>query len=389
MERRDFLIGGGMFALSQALAACGNQEQNALKIQLLKGSIPIQLIEEFPKLANPAISLDIQVVEQLQEVFANLERLSSLVGKPPADRSWSWLPLGQSKTPTQPDLMTLGDGWLQGAIAQKLIQPLPIKDLPSWQRLPRLWQNLVQRDAQGYPQENGQIWGAPYRWGTTMIAYRRDKFQELGWTPQDWGDLWRQELRGKISLLDQPREVIGLTLKKLGHSYNTQDLSKIPKLKSELQSLNQQAKFYSVDRYLQPLILEDTWAAVGWSTDILPLMKRNPQIGAIIPLSGTALWVDLWVQPQGQELSEGAKSWVSFCWEPATANKLSLLSNATSPIVTAMRPQELLPDLLKNPLIIPPAEVIDRSEFLDPLPPKVLAQYTTLWQEIRQKSPNA
>jgi putative spermidine/putrescine transport system substrate-binding protein len=383
MERRSFLIGTGMFALSQALAACGNQGQNALKIQLLKGSIPIQLIEEFPKLTDPAISLDIQVVEQLQEAFANLERLSLATGKP-VDNFWAWLP-GQSQTPTPPDLISLGDGWFQSAIAQKLIKPLPIKDLPSWQRLSRRWQGFVQRDAQGNPEENGQIWGAPYRWGTTMIVYRRDKFRELGWIPQDWGDLWRQELRGKISLLDQPREVIGLTLKKLGHSYNTQDLSKIPTLKSELQSLNQQAKFYSSDRYLQPLILEDTWAAVGWSTDILPLVKRNPQLGAIIPASGTALWADLWVEPQGRDLSEGAKSWIDFCWKPATANKLSLLSNATSPIVTTMKPEELLPDLLKNPLIMPSSAVIDRSEFLDPLPPEVLAQYTALWQEMRQR----
>ena len=384
MERRDFLIGGGMLALTQALAACGNQGQNTLKIQLLKGSIPIQLIEEFPKLFNPAISLDIQVVEQLEEAFSHLERLSSLVGKT-SDTTWDWLPLGQSKTPTQPNLMTLGDSWLQSAIAQKLIQPLPIKDLPSWQRLPRLWQSLVQRDTQGNPQENGQIWGAPYRWGTTMIAYRRDKFQELGWTPQDWGDLWRQELRGKISLLDQPREVIGLTLKKLGYSYNTQNLAKIPNLKAELQSLNQQAKFYSSDRYLQPLILEDTWAAVGWSTDILPLVKRNSQIVAIVPPSGTAMWADLWVEPQGQELSEGAKSWISFCWEPATANKISLLSNATSPLVITMRPEELLPDLSKNPLIMLPQTVIDRSEFLDPLSSKALVQYAALWQNTRQK----
>lgn len=384
MERRDFLIGGGMLALTQALAACGNQGQNTLKIQLLKGSIPIQLIEEFPKLANPAVSLDIQVVEQLQEAFSHLERLSSLVGKV-SDTSWDWLPLGQSKTPTQPNLMTLGDSWLQSAIAQKLIQPLPIKDLPSWQRLPRLWQDLVQRDVKGNPQENGQIWGAPYRWGTTMIAYRRDKFQELGWTPQDWGDLWRQELRGKISLLDQPREVIGLTLKKLGHSYNTQDLTKIPNLKAELQSLNQQAKFYSSDRYLQPLILEDTWAAVGWSTDILPLVKRNSQIAAIVPPSGTAIWADLWVEPQGQELSEAAKSWISFCWEPATANKISLLSNATSPLLTTMRPEELLPDLSKNPLIMLPQSVINRSEFLEPLSSNALAQYAALWQNTRQK----
>jgi len=381
MQRRSFLIGSGMVAISQALAACGNQEQNSLKIQLLKGSIPIQLIEEFPKSLNPKISLDIHVVEQLQAIFNNLQ-------KSPQDQAnnlWEWRPWSKPKALIQPDLLSFGDSWLQDAIAQNLIQPLPIKNSPGWQKLPRRWQSLVLRNAKGNPQEDGQVWGAPYRWGTTMIAYRKDKFQKLGWIPQDWGDLWRQEIRGQISLLNQPREIIGLTLKKLGHSYNTQNLAKIPTLKSELQALNQQAKLYSSDRYLQPLILEDTWAAVGWSTDILPLMKRNPNIGAVIPASGTALWADLWVQSQGRELSAEAKSWIDFCWEPLQANKISLLSNATSPMVTGMKPEDLLPDLRSNPLLLPPSGVIDRSEFLEPFPLSVMAQYSALWQEIRQK----
>jgi putative spermidine/putrescine transport system substrate-binding protein len=218
-----------------------------------------------------------------------------------------------------------------------------------------------------------------------MIAYRRDKFQELGWTPQDWGDLWRTELKGKISLLDQPREIIGLTLKKLGKSYNTQNLAKIPSLKAELQALNHQAKFYSSDRYLQPLILEDTWAAVGWSSDLLPLVKRNPQIAAVIPQSGTALWADLWVYPQGREFTPGAKSWIDFCWQPATANRIGLLSSATSPMIPGMRTEELLPDLRSNPLLVPPMALIDRSEFLEPLPETAMTAYLTMWKEIRQR----
>lgn len=50
-----------------------------------------------------------------------------------------------------------------------------------------------------------------------MIVYRRDKFQELGWTPTDWSDLWRNDLQGRISVLEQPREAIGLVLKNWGN----------------------------------------------------------------------------------------------------------------------------------------------------------------------------
>lgn len=43
---------------------------------------------------------------------------------------------------------------------------------------------------------------------------------------QDWKDLWRPELAGRISMVDSPREVIGAVLKYMGASYNTSDISK-------------------------------------------------------------------------------------------------------------------------------------------------------------------
>lgn len=46
---------------------------------------------------------------------------------------------------------------------------------------------------------------------------------------QDWKDLWRPELSGKISMIDSPREVIGAVLKYMGSSYNTLDIeSQVP-----------------------------------------------------------------------------------------------------------------------------------------------------------------
>ena len=125
-----------------------------------------------------------------------------------------------------------------------------------------------------------------------------------------------------------PREVIGLTLKKLGKSYNSTNLQAIPQLKAELTALNQQVKLYSSDSYLQPLLLGNTWLAVGWSTDILPLTQRNPAIAAVVPKAGTALWADLWVRPTvaKPELSALIAAWISFCWRPEIAAQLSLLS---------------------------------------------------------------
>lgn len=42
---------------------------------------------------------------------------------------------------------------------------------------------------------------------------------------QDWADLWRPELAGRISMIDSPREIVGAVLKSMGASYNTHDFT--------------------------------------------------------------------------------------------------------------------------------------------------------------------
>jgi putative spermidine/putrescine transport system substrate-binding protein len=246
---------------------------------------------------------------------------------------------------------------------------------------------LVTRNAQGEPDSQGAVWGAPYRWGSTVIIYRRDILQEKGLQPtQDWSDLWRADLRRQISLLDQPREVIGLTLKKLGYSYNTPDLTTVSRLESELRSLHQQVKLYSSAAYLQPLLLGDTWVAVGWSTDILPILKRNANLAAVFPAAGTALWADLWVRPKLATTTDQPvlNEWINFFWQPQIAEQLSLLSRATSPAVMELPPEQLEKELRSDRLLLPPSSSFQASEFLQPLASSTVRQYEDLWSRMRQ-----
>ncbi|MEW5860739.1 MAG: extracellular solute-binding protein [Cyanobacteriota bacterium] len=382
MKRRSFLLGAGTLTLSQMLAGCGSSQNPTLRVRLLKNSIPAQLLTKFRRSLKQSATLDFTPATQLKDLFASLETWQN-PGK--ANQGWGRnLPLITPKTPVIADLVTLGDFWLAQAIDQKLIQPLKLTQTGGWNQLPSRWQELVKRNSQGQFDPAGKIWGAPYRWGSTVIIYRRDKFKSLGWTPTDWQDLWREELRDRISLLDQPREVIGLTLKRLGYSYNTERIDKIPELKNTLQQLHQQVKFYSSDTYLQPLLLGDTWLAVGWSTDVLSVMKRDRNIAAVVPVSGTALWADLWVQPAAAAANPLLQEWINFCWESKPATEISLFSRAASPVVTGMNPAELPQFLQTNSILLPDAQILDKSEFLFPLPQSTALAYRSLWQEIRQ-----
>lgn len=385
MDRRSFLLGASGLALSQFLFGCGDSNQTKLNIQLLKGSIPSQIVRQFRQSLQQQVQLNFSPVEQIQDLFKQLQGWqdkSKTTDKP----FWTrFIPFRKSPPAVASDLVTLGDYWLKAAIEQKLIQPLEeaeIKQLKHWSALDKTWQQLVTRDNQGNLDTQGNVWAAPYRWGSTVIVYNRQKLQSLGWTPQDWSDLWRDGLQERISIVDQSREVIGLVLKKLGESYNTENLDTIPNLENELRVLNQQVKFYSSNNYLEPLIIGDTWLAVGWSSDIIPVLARYPQLAAVIPKSGTAIWADLWVRPTGVKKDTFSSQWIDFCWQPNIAKQISLLTRSNSPTfpnITSSERQEAFRSLLQSN-----REVFDQSEFLHSLPLLAIEQYESLFAKIKQ-----
>ncbi|MBW4633742.1 MAG: extracellular solute-binding protein [Iphinoe sp. HA4291-MV1] len=382
MERRSFLLGTGSLALSQLLGGCADKKQVTLNVQLLKGSIPAQVVNRFSQGLQQKVQLKFAPVEQFQDLFQKLQTWQKKTNTTDKKGLRRLLPFAQSQRVTKADLVTLGDYWIGSAIEKKLIQPLDVTKIERWSALPKRWQELVTRNNQGLVDPKGNVWAVPFRWGSTVMIYRRDKFQELGWTPRDWSDLWRNELQGRISLLNQPREVIGLVLKKLGKSYNTENLDTVPDLEKELRLLNQQVKFYDSTKYLEPLIIGDTWLAVGWSNDVASLIGRYPQLATVIPQSGTALWADVWVTPVGQDRQPLLYQWIDFCLSPDIAKKISLLTKTNSPIPTKIAASDFQESL--HSLLLINSEIFDKSDFLLPLPQPVATQYESLFAKMKR-----
>ena len=389
LSRRSFFRTSTAIVLTQLLSGCNNSDA-ILQILFLANSVPVQLIGDFRKAISSEGKVNLKPETQLYQTFSSLLDLSQAKASEPKTKNLLNKIFNRAKN--NPNVVSLGDYWLASAVEQKLVQPLDTKSLVNWKKMPLPWQKLVRRNNKGNITDDGKIYGAPYRWGSIVIAYQSDRLDELGLTITDWQDLWNPKLRDRISLLDSPRETIGLTLKKLGYSYNTDDLNSIPELEAELSALHQQTKLYSSDRYLEPLILGDTWVAVGWSTDILSIVERYPKIKFVIPSSGTSLWADLWVKPRLNENVVNDDSnfdalvnrWIDFCWESKAAKQISLFTEGMSPILLGMKPEELPQDLQDNILINSEVIKSDQSEFLQPQMPETQRQYEDLWLKIRQ-----
>jgi Spermidine/putrescine-binding periplasmic protein len=178
MKRRSLLIGSSSVTLAALLGGCSRRD-NGLRVLFLEDSVPPQVLKAFRNALTQPLPLNFVPRPQIASLFEQLE-------------TWQ-----TAESVRGADLVTLGDAWLTEAIQQRLIQPLDMSSIPGWGRVPKPWQDLVTRDRQGAPSAAGQVWGAPYRWGSVAIAFRRDQLEPLGWQPQDWGDLWRPELARK------------------------------------------------------------------------------------------------------------------------------------------------------------------------------------------------
>ena len=304
--------------------------------------------------------------------------------------------LGQPGPSAIADWVSLSDYWLAAAIEQQLIRPMTIEQMPDWAGLPDIWQTLLQRNQDGFPSSTGAIWGAPYRWGNLVMVYSPRQFERLNLAPpKHWHDLWSepwQALAGRISFPNHPRIVLGIILKSLGYSANDPNPSFHPDVPEKLNYLRRLVRVYTSVNYLQSLIQEDIWLAIGWSTDIRPVLAQYRQLSASVPDPGTLLSADVWVKPNGKsspgavtELTDLDQAWLSHWWQSSTTTPFSLFSQGLSPLLigNTSTGADNSAAQLPNDVLLPSTTQLEHSEFLEPLPPDGVDNYTKLWQELR------
>ncbi|MGB3292313.1 MAG: extracellular solute-binding protein [Phormidesmis sp.] len=382
ITRRTLLAGTAGLAAGSLLTGCG-QPASALKIRVLEGSVPAEVLQKFRKQSDQAVSF--QVVAQMRSLFQQLQSWQSS-----PEQSFSLrrlLPWTEDKAPPSPDdLVSLGDYWLASAIAQDLVEPLTLPPA-TLKKLPATWQQLAYR-RQSEPQSgSGALWAVPYKVQALVVIYRQSQFSGVSSLPfTTWKELLQPLLQRQIALPDHPRLVIGLAQKMLSGSFNSAheapqasddavaDTAQLAELFSQL---NQQVKTYDSDNSLKALINEDVKVAVAWSGDAAAALEQYRDLRAVIPAEGSLLSADMWVRPKGAQMSEQAKQWIDFCWQIGPATQISISGSGLSPIFLGDGAD--LPVALKGSLFSAPGAA--NSEPLLPLPTAVQTAYWNLWQQ--------
>ncbi len=241
--------------------------------------------------------------------------------------------------------------------------------------------NISNLDPQfvGLPYDPANRHSIPYMWGTTGIAYRKDK---VAGTIDSWEALWDSRYKDRIAMLDDVRETFGAALKFLGKSENTTDPSEIQAAAKLLMEQKPLVKAYDSGGFDQMLLSGDAWIAQAYSGQIAKAIAENPTIAYVIPKEGCTIFVDNMCIPRTSRNKELAHEFINFVLE---AKMAADIANGTGYSSVNLAARALIrPDLLTNEAAYPPRDAIERCEFIREIGP-VVSVYDRLWTEIKSK----
>ncbi|MGE9834563.1 ABC transporter substrate-binding protein [Streptococcus orisratti] len=218
----------------------------------------------------------------------------------------------------------------------------------------------------------------PYFWGTVGIVYNTTMVKQA---PEHWKDLWREEYRNDIMLVDGAREIMGLGLNTLGYSLNTKNYERLEEVEQKLNSLTPNIKAIVGDEMKGYMIQGDAAIGVTFSGEASEMLSSNEDLRYVVPSEGSNLWFDNLVIPKTVKHKKEAYAFISFMMEPKNAAQNAEYIGYATPNKAA---KALLPDDIKNDKAFYPSEkTIANLEVYDNLGEKWLGIYNDLYLQFK------
>lgn len=219
----------------------------------------------------------------------------------------------------------------------------------------------------------------PYTWGTTGIGFNQNAFSR-GEFPDSTDVFWDKKLAGRMTLLDDARETIGMSLKRLGHSYNTTDEGEIRQAFDDLKIQKPLTMSYTSDQVIVQLASGDSLLSLVYSGDAYQAVRDNKDIRYVIPTKGTSLWVDNLAISESAPHEDNAYLWLNFLLEPEIAAANSNYTRYSTPNEKAL--SKIEPELLADKNLYPSDKVLDRCDQIGDIG-SLLFLYDRLWTELK------
>jgi spermidine/putrescine transport system substrate-binding protein len=220
-------------------------------------------------------------------------------------------------------------------------------------------------------------WGVPYMWYGTGIAFNRSVMP----APRAWADLWSGRLAGRLTMLDDPEDVLGACLKKLGLPFESTDAGELGRARREAIEQKRLVRAYLNAEVRDQLVAGDVLVAQMWSTTAAQAIYDAPSLDFVFPAEGFPLYADNAVILRESRRQELAHEFVNYLLRPRVSADIVM---ATRTATANAAGKALLPEAIRtNPALYPPEELMRRGEWPGTLPAAAQRLRDRIWTEIK------
>jgi spermidine/putrescine-binding protein len=363
--RRLYLF--GLVVFSGLLFACQNKNtlvSKQLDVYSFSAYIPPKLLENFTS------STGVKVV--LHEFDNNEQMLSSL-----------------KATPNAYDVVIATDYAVDRLVKQNALAALDLQLIPNSKNIDPSFMSPYfdpggATGGRGALQNKTAKYSLPFQWGTTGIAYDSSKVKPA---ITSWADLWRSDLKGHLVVLDDPRELIGMTLLSLGLNKNSTNPAQLEQARQKLSSLAPGIVGFDSATPEKYLLTGQAWAGVVFSGNATLAQRQNPNIQYVFPSEGAGIWFDSMFVPKAAFHQDAALAFIDFVLEPAQSILITEMYPYSNPNRAALSELErnqvdVFKAYTSSSITNPPLEVISSAKAVKNVG-DFSSQFETLWKNIK------
>jgi spermidine/putrescine transport system substrate-binding protein len=275
-------------------------------------------------------------------------------------------------------VMAGNSGWDVVFPSNSFIQPMRELDLLQpldHQRLTNL-HNLDPR-FQSPDWDPSLSWCVPYMYSATGIIYSKKASRPV----TCWADLWTNSFGKRVTMMDDPAEVFGACLKRMGQSVNALDESLLKKARNLAIEQKPLLRAYLNEEVRDQVVAGDVLVAQMWAQVAQVAMDSSPDLAFCFPTEGFALYADNSAVLRESRHQDLAWEFLNYILRPKVAADIAIAMRTATMNAAA---RAILPDAMRNnETLYPPDRVLSRGEWFRPIPGGAQKLRDIYWTEIK------
>lgn len=231
-------------------------------------------------------------------------------------------------------------------------------------------------------------YNVPYSVTYTGFCYLKDKIPE-GVDIESWSVLGNPLFKGKITLLDDIREVIGAGLMSLGYSLNSVNPAEIEQAVNAVLAWRNNVRKYDAESYKTEVASGATWIGHGYSSDSTQVIlgdedegvPARSDIGFALPREGFSIAFDEMVLSKTSRNPELAYAFINYLYDGEVAAENMEYIMSPTPVKPGI---DRLDDEYREQIVLTP-EQISHGQVIRAIDsiPGAMELYNKAWDKIK------